>query len=586
MSNIPRTEYPRPQFERELWTNLNGQWDFEFDDSNAGEKEKWFLDKSFSKKITVPFCFQSPLSGIGDKSIHDVVWYKRSFNLPENFKGKQVKINFGAVDYITKLWVNGDLVGNHSGGHTAFSFNITNYLTEGENVIVIRVEDDSFECTQPRGKQSWKVENFGCWYTRTTGIWQTVWLEALDKTQIERVKMTPNIDNRSLHIEVFTPEVYEDTILETEIYFEGEYVNTSYVKLTERRTSYSIDVCAKAIDFKVRYWFPGDPHLYDIKFKLKKQNEVKDEVKSYFGMRKISIRDGKILLNNKEYYQRLILDQGYFGDGLLTAESDQMFIDDIKKIKAMGFNGLRKHQKIEDPRFLYWCDKLGLLVWAEMPSTYEFNDTAVENIINEWTEAIKQQYNHPCIVTWTLLNESWGINEVHSNKKQQSLANSLYYLVKSMDQSRLAVSNDGWEHTITDILTIHDYEESGDAFRRNYNNKYKVVNGAPSLGNTKMTYADGYKYSGQPVIISEYGGIAFAEDKGWGYGNKVETEEQFIARFESITKAIMDLDYVCGYCYTQLTDVEQEVNGLMDWNHNLKFDIKKIYDIVRNVKKN
>ncbi|MCM0649661.1 beta galactosidase jelly roll domain-containing protein [Clostridium swellfunianum] len=583
--NIPRNEYPRPQFERELWMNLNGQWDFDFDDNNVGEAEKWYAAKSLEKKITVPFCYQSSLSGIGDKSMHDVVWYKRSFTVPESFKGKRVKLNFGAVDYIAKVWVNGNLVGSHKGGHIAFSFDITDSLVEGENLVAIRVEDDSFDCSQPRGKQTWKEGNFGCWYTRTTGIWQTVWLEAVDKIHIERVKMTPDIDNRCLHIEVFTPEVYKDTILETEIHYEGKYINTSYVKLVEKRTSYSIDVCGKAIDFKVSYWWPGDPHLYDIKFKLKKLDGVKDEVNSYFGMRKISVRDGKIMLNNKEYYQRLILDQGYFGDGLLTAESEQMFIDDIKKIKSMGFNGLRKHQKIEDPRFLYWCDKLGMLVWAEMPSTYEFDDRAVENIMYEWTEAVKQQYNHPSIIIWTLMNESWGINEVYANKKQQSLANALYYMVKSMDQSRLLVSNDGWEHTITDILTIHDYVEKGDDVREDYKDKEKIVNGAPSKGNTKRTFAEGYSYEGQPVIISEYGGIAFAKDSGWGYGNKVETEEKFLVRFESITKAFMELDYACGYCYTQLTDVEQEVNGLMDWNHNLKFDPKKIHDIVRNIKK-
>ncbi|MDO6355877.1 glycoside hydrolase family 2 TIM barrel-domain containing protein [Caloramator sp. CAR-1] len=576
--NIPRNEYPRPNFKRNNWINLNGEWDFEFDDANLGEKEKWFLGKQFSRKILVPFCYQSKLSGIGDRSVHDIVWYHRKININKN--DKRIFINFGAVDYFTKLYINGNFVGSHKGGHIAFRFDITDFLNDGENDLYLRVEDRSFDCTQPRGKQTWKVDNFACWYTRTTGIWQTVWLENLDDFHLERVKITTDIDNRTIEVEAYFNNILENGLLEVEISFEGKKIKKFWTEIKQKREKFILDVCDDNAQFKIYYWSPEEPKLYDIKFRIIHNGNIKDEVESYFGMRKISIRDGKILLNNKEYYQKLILDQGYYGDGLLTAPSDEWFVEDIKKIKDMGFNGLRKHQKIEDQRFLYYCDKYGLLVWAEMPSTYEFNDIAIENIIYEWQEAVKQQYNHPCIITWTLLNESWGVNEIYNNKKQQSLANALYFYIKALDSSRLLISNDGWEHTISDILTIHDYIEDGEIFRKLYLEKEKIVNGAASIINPKFNFAEGYKYEGQPVLLSEYGGIAFSNVEGWGYGNKVRTEEEFLERFKKITHAIMDIPYICGFCYTQLTDVEQEMNGLMDWYHKMKFDPEKIKKII------
>lgn len=576
-----RPEYPRPQFKRKLWLNLNGDWDFEFDDLNLGEKEEWqrggFL---LSKKIVVPFCYQSKLSGIGEDSKHDVVWYKKTFELPESFKRKRAFINFGASDYMTKLWVNGIFVGYHKGGHVGFGFDITNYINSGENTLAVRVEDAYYDCTQPRGKQSWKDSNFGCWYTRTTGIWQTVWLEAVEDVYIERIKMTPDVDNRLLHIEAYFNKVVDNLTFQADIHFEGKFINRASVLVNKQTMRFSVDVGTDEIDFKVMLWFPGYPKLYDIKFNLFSVDKQYDEVESYFGMRKVEARDGKIYLNNRPYYQRLILDQGYFGDGLLTAESDELFVHDIKTIKEMGFNGLRKHQKIEDPRFLYWCDKLGMLVWAEMPSAYEFNDRAIENVLYEWQEAVKQQYNNPSIIVWTLLNESWGINEIASNEKQQSHLNSLYYMVKSYDASRLIVGNDGWEHCLTDILTIHDYIEDGDQFAKIYKNKGEIVNAAPSIVSNKANYAKGYSYKGQPIVISEYGGIAFNKSAGWGYGKKVTTEEEFIERFKKITHAIMNTDYICGFCYTQLTDVQQEVNGLMDEHHRVKFDVNRIREVV------
>ena len=584
-NDIIRNEYPRPQFVRDLWQNLNGKWEFAFDDNDRGEKEQWFLDKEFEHEIIVPFCYQSELSGIEDNKQHHIIWYKREFELAEDFVDKRVFLNFEAVDYKTRLWVNGKFVGEHKGGHVPFKFDITNHLKEANNKIVVRVEDKN-KCNQPIGKQSWKDDNFLCWYTRTTGIWQTVWLEAVDDFHLTEVKMTPDIDQGQLEIEAYTSDYYQAGLLEVEISFQGELIKKISTNIKESKTNLSVDVSSKSSNFRLEYWSPENPRLYDIKFRLKDKGKIKDEVDSYFGMRKISLKEnGKILLNNKEYYQKLILDQGYYNQGLMTATSDQDFINDIKKIKAMGFNGVRKHQKIEDRRFMYWCDKLGLLMWAEMPSAFEFDDRAINNFIAENQKMIKKHYNHPSVITWVLLNESWGVNEIYSNSKQQSFSDALYHLTKALDDSRPVISNDGWEHTTSDILTIHDYVEDADTFKEKYKDKTKVVNGSPSITSRKENYSQGYSYDNQPIMISEYGGIAFdasnnKQEDSWGYGDDVSDKEEFLERFKKLTHAIMDLDYIFGFCYTQLTDVEQEINGLLDEKHNLKFASEKIKEIL------
>ena len=576
-----KLHYPRPQFVRDNWLNLNGEWEFEFDDKNIGEIERWFEKKAFSKKIEVPFCYQSENSGIEDSIKHEIVWYKRSF-ICSKLEGERTIIHFEAADYETKLWVNGQYVGSHRGGHVPFQFEITNEILAGENEIVVRVEDRN-SCEQPIGKQSWKEDNFLCWYTRTTGIWQSVWIETVNDFFIEDIKMNPNIDTSKIEIDAYLDGEVKRGYLEAEIYFKGEFIRKSGVSVINNRARLSIDVSAETPDFRVEYWTPDTPNLYDITFTLSAQDEVKDIVKSYFGMRKTSMKGPKILLNNKEFYQKLILDQGYYENGLMTPKSVENIKSDLCKVKEMGFNGVRKHQKIADNRYMYLCDTLGLVMWAEMPSAFEFNDRAMENTIQEMKGLIKKHYNHPSVIVYTLLNESWGINEVYDNKEQQNFVNALYYMVKAMDSSRLIVGNDGWEHTITDILTIHDYNSDSEAMRECYANMEKAVNGSPSLTSKKENYCEGYHYKGGPVMISEYGGVAFTnndEKDAWGYGTRPKSEEEVLERIKDLTQAVMDIDYVCGFCYTQLTDVEQEINGLLDHQHNYKFDPKKVKEIL------
>ncbi|MBT2216007.1 glycoside hydrolase family 2 [Virgibacillus dakarensis] len=577
-----RTEYPRPQFKRDSWVNLNGIWKFTFDDQNAGEKNQWFLNPVFSQDIQVPFTYETNASGIGEETFHPYVWYHRSFVIPNEEVGKKVILRFQASDYITKVWINGTFIGEHTGGNAAFSFDITDVMKwETENKLVVKVED-SQSCYQPRGKQRWEDKNFECWYVQSTGIWQTVWLEFVSETNIDQVKITPNIDTHSVAFDYrLSGFINDDHKLETIIRFKGEKVKEFVFQPDRPNMSLKIDLLSDFHRWKVMHWTPESPNLYDVTFRLMKNGEIVDEVQSYFGMRKVSIKDGQVLLNNRPIYQKLLLDQGYWPDTLLTPPSDAAIIEDIEKVLAMGFNGVRKHQKLEDERFLYWADKKGLLVWSEMAATYEFSDEAVENFTKEWLEVIQQHYNHPSIITWVPFNESWGIPNISKDRKQQTFTESIYYLTKSIDPARPVIVNDGWEHTISDIIALHDYEEFGELFYNRYKEKDLIVNNEIPHNKHKYAFADGYTYKGQPVIITEYGGIAFNNGSGWGYGNQVNTEEEFLKRYRSITDAIKAIPYITGYVYTQVTDVQQEINGLLKEDRTPKIALEKIKEINR-----
>lgn len=576
-----RQEYPRPQFVRADWMNLNGEWDFRFDDGNLGEQQQWYNGTAMDRTIIVPFSYESKASGIGEEEHHGNVWYQKKVTLPEKYKDKRAVLHFQAADYRTKVWVNGTFIGQHEGGYAAFSFDVTQALDDSANeqTIVVKIED-SLSCFQPRGKQRWKDENYGCWYTQTTGIWQTVWLEFVNDTSIGDVKITPDIDTRSVHFQYrINGSAGPRLRVETAITFQGKPVKQVSAVVDRETVSLSLDITSDIHEWRVMLWRPGQPNLYDVEFVLYDGDKPVDRVTSYFGMRKISIENGFIYLNNQPLYQRLLLDQGYWPESLLTPPSEEAIIEDIDKTLEMGFNGVRKHQKIEDPRFLYWCDRKGLLVWSEMAATYEYSDEAVRCFTQEWADIVRQHYNHPCIVTWVPFNESWGIPQVYTDRKQQAFTEAIYHLTKSLDATRPVVVNDGWEHTVSDILTLHDYEEFGEKFASRYRDKEPIVRNEHSFSKHRLAFAGGYEYKGQPIIISEYGGIAFKDGKGWGYGSKVQSEEDFLRRYREITQAIKDVPYVCGYCYTQTTDVQQEINGLLTEDRQPKIDLKKIRDI-------
>ncbi|MFS0750006.1 glycoside hydrolase family 2 protein [Oceanobacillus sp. 1P07AA] len=575
-----RTEYPRPQYQRHDWQNLNGTWKFSFDDNNMGEKSQWHSKPPFANEIQVPFTYETKASGIGDETFHPYVWYQRQLQIPNEHADKRVILRFQASDYLTKVWINGVFVGSHAGGYAAFSFDISDVIdTSKDNELVVKVED-SQSCYQPRGKQRWIDNNFGCWYVQQTGIWQTVWLEFLPETTLDNVKITPKLDTNSVDFEYqlnYLPK--EPCRIETTIQFNGEMVKQFSITPNRINEQMEVSIVSDFHEWKVKHWTPEHPNLYDVTFKVYVEEALTDEVNSYFGMRKISIKDGKVLLNNTPIYQKLLLDQGYWADTMLTPPSDDAMIEDIEKTIAMGYNGVRKHQKVEDERFLYWCDKKGLLVWSEMAATYEFSDVAIENFTREWQEIVKQHYNHPSIITWVPFNESWGVPQIFTDRKQQTFTEAIYYLTKSIDADRPVIVNDGWEHTISDIIALHDYEELGDVFYDRYKDKEPILENKIPHNNGKYAFAQGYSYKGQPVIITEYGGIAFRDEKGWGYGNQVSTTEAFLNRFQQITDAIKKLPYVSGYCYTQTTDVQQEVNGLLKENREPKVALEKIKEV-------
>lgn len=581
-------DYPRPQFVRKDWMNLNGLWDFAFDDKNIGEKEKWYKSFHGDLQIQVPFTYETKLSGIQDESRHDNIWYRRTIEVDGNkLNSNRFVIHFEGSDYYTKLWVNGQYAGSHRGGYARFSFDISDLVRDGVNELVVKVED-SFDQQQPRGKQRWSAENFRCWYVQTTGIWKTVWTEFVPNVNLDYVKMTPNIQDfcMELEVDVNVPEELLDgqLLLEIAVSFEGRLVSRSYVTLLQSHMKTNIDLSVKDdinIQISAKTWSPEHPYLYDVVFRIVDGDRVWDEVGSYFAMREVRIEGSKVLLNGRPLYQRLILDQGYWRDSHLTPPSEEALIEDIDRILAMGYNGLRKHQKIEDERFLYWCDVKGVLVWSEAAAAYQFTDTAINMFTAEWMEIVKQNYNHPCIITWTPFNESWGIERIKTCREQQAFTEAIYYLTKSMDKTRPVIVNDGWEHTVSDILTLHDYEVSGAVFNRRYSEYKEEIQKSEVFHNRFYTaFAEGYEYKGQPVIISEFGGIAYDNgDSGWGYGGKESTVEKFIQRFDDITTAIKDLPYVCGYCYTQVTDVQQEINGLMDIDRNFKIKPEIVYEI-------
>lgn len=580
-------DYPRPQFVRTDWENLNGTWDFGFDDENAGEKEKWYQEFKGDKKINVPFTYETKLSGIQDETRHDFIWYHRTINVDGvKLENNRYILHFEGSDFITKVWVNGAYAGSHRGGYARCSFDVTNLVHDGENELTVKVED-SFDTQQPRGKQRWINENFGCWYVQTTGIWKTVWSEYVPKISLASVKMTPDLQNAALKLEyevaAAEKDLDDDLMITATVSFRGTTVAKQCVLANQKHVETTINVAYEGtvgLEWGVRVWTPAEPDLYDIDFAVTHKGEIVDTVGSYFAMREIRIDGPNILLNGHPLYQRLILDQGYWKDSHLTPPSEEALIEDIDKIHALGYNGLRKHQKTEDERFLYWCDVKGMLVWSEMAAAYRYTDYAVEEFTKEWMEIVRQNYNHPCIITWTPMNESWGVSQIETRKVEQHFTEAVYYLTKSLDTMRPVIVNDGWEHTVSDIITLHDYEEVGDTLYKRYTEYKDQILTTEVYHSGKSALANGYEYKGQPIIISEYGGIAFNnDDSGWGYGNKVNSKEDFIKRFDDITTAVKKIPYCCGFCYTQVSDVQQEINGLMDMERNFKVESEIIKEI-------
>jgi beta-galactosidase/beta-glucuronidase len=575
---IPRPEYPRPQFVREEWMNLNGTWNFRADDADLGLQQSWFSADQFPGKILVPFSIESDKSGVGDRSFHPCVWYQRQFQIPEKWTGQQILLNFGAVDYRATVWVNGIVVASHEGGHTPFHCDITRAVRDGDNSLTVRAEDPPDDRYIPRGKQHWESEPATIFYARTTGIWQTVWLEPVAHNYLESVRITPKIDG-SVEFETKIKAPGESLFVTIAIQRNGRTITTGMSLTDGPRAIIGANVSHPQL------WSPDSPNLYSVQIELHGPGGLIDRVNSYFGFRSISAQDGKILLNGNPIYLKTVLDQGYWPESNLTPPSDEAIQDDIRRTKEMGFNGVRKHQKVEDPRFLYWADKLGLLVSAEMANAYLFNADSVGRMTREWIEVVNRDYNHPSIVIWVPVNESWGVPNV-ADRQQQAHLRALYHLTKSLDDTRLVIDNDGWEHTeATDLFAIHDYTRSGEEFIRRFQNVARDTVPLPLYG--KLYLAPGQRYNGSPIFLSEFGGIGYVPPEersrvpanAWGYSGVEPSAEAALARMRGLYEAVAGLRQIAGICYTQLYDVEQEVNGLMTYDRRMKFDPRAIREI-------
>lgn len=574
---IPRPEFPQPQFERAEWANLNGRWQFDFDDGNAGLAEHWEApNHRFTRDITVPFCFESKNSGIGDTSFHPWVWYRRGFTIPRDLGTRRVLLHFGAVDYRARVWINGQMAGTHEAGNVPFAFDITNLLKPRENFVTVRAEDPPTDRYIPRGKQYWKPESEGIFYTRTSGIWQTAWLEPVAETHIESIRITAPMDGTARFYAHLAGKP-EGLKLKGVVTFHGQSVGEFEVTLNDTRATAGMIVAEPAL------WSPEHPNLYDVTFQLVDGSRIVDSVKSYFGFRSVGTENGRVTLNGRPFYLKMVLDQGYWPDSILTPPSDEAIQYDIKMTKAMGFNGVRKHQKLADPRFLYWADKMGLLVSSEMANAFEFDDEAVGRFTHEWIAALERDYDHPSIVIWVPINESWGVPDLHQ-PAQQNYLKELYSLTHALDSTRLVIDNEGWGHTdMTDLFALHDYARTGDLLAEKYKDLGKP--GATIPGNGQPALAPGYRYNGTPFYLSEFGGIAYVPPghkvpgKSWGYAGVEKTPESALARLRGLYEGIARTPAFAGICYTQLTDVEQEVNGLMTYDRKPKYDTEEVRKI-------
>lgn len=551
-----REEYPRPQFMRKNWMNLNGIWQFELDNGKSGFDRGFAnIGKNLSAQINVPFCPQSKLSGVEYMDFIFGAWYKRSFKL-KNVNDYRTVLHFGAVDYKAKVFINGINVGEHIGGFTSFEIDISNYITNGENEIAVYAEDDERTFKRPIGKQAPFYKPKGARYTRTTGIWQTVWLEFTPKRFIEWVKYYPDVENSSVTIEVKTSH---SGALLTKISYDDKQIALNNCLMNGGIKRFTVNLSEKHL------WEIGKGRLYDVEFEF-----GEDKVKSYFGLREVNFDGMKFMLNGKSVFQRLVLDQGFYPEGIYTAPNDSDFKRDIELALACGFNGARLHQKIFEERFLYYCDKMGYIVWGEFPDWgLECDDEKdIYILLPQWLEAMKRDFNHPSIVIWCPTNEKY--------RQSKSFMKMLYAATKNYDSTRPCVDASGNAHTKTDIFDFHDYNQDVEKFKEFYNSFEK---GTP-IEDFEFKIMP---YNGEPVMVSEYGGARWSSDEkdSWGYGNAPKTKEEFYERFEGLTSALMNNKCISGICYTQLYDVEQEQNGLYSYERIPKFDCDRFKKILQ-----
>jgi len=565
----PRPEYPRPQMVRPTWLNLNGPWGFAFDPGRSGVQRGLPHAERLDREILVPFCPESTLSGIGDTDFHPGAWYKRSFSIPETWEGQRILLHVDAADHDATVWVNGRQVGRHTGGYTPFTMDITDAVIRGANDLTLYAEDETRSPWTASGKQCPDYASRRCHYTRTTGLWQTVWLEPVPQTYVSALRITPDLQSAQITVEATVAGRPTRGTLTAAATLDGRAAGSAQAAFVGQtaRVVLSLDAVAP--------WGPGHPTLYDLSLSLETANGSRDLITSYFGLRSLALSDRAILLNGEPLFQRLVLDQGFYPDGIYTAPSDEDLRNDIEISMGLGFNGGRLHEKLFEPRFLYWADRLGYLVWGEFPNwgLDVSQPRALEIFMPQWLEALQRDYGHPAIVGWCPFNET-------QYDQDPKVIHTVYKVTKAIDPTRPVIDTSGYQHVETDIYDAHDYDQNVAEFTARYE---AFADGAEPFRNRPDHDC---AYSGQPYFVSEYGGIWWDPDRnseqGWGYGNidgRPRSPEQFLARYRGLTQALLLNPRVCAFCYTQLYDVEQEVNGLYTYRRSPKFDPSVIREI-------
>lgn len=579
---------PNPQFTRESTTDLTGTWQFAFDDADLGLGQVWFAScHEFTREITVPYPPEAPLSNIHETGFHKTMWYRRVFSDPRRSRSDHLLLRFGAVDYHTTVWVNGRFVGIHEGGSTPFSFDITHAILDsaGEHVVTVRVEDDPGDLEQPRGKQDWRAIPRGIHYNRTSGIWQPVWIEVVPHVHIESIRWDFSRENWMLEFEAtLSDQPRGETALTIDLELGDETIASMTCSVHGRIVHGSLDLRRDdaAMDRETLLWHPHRTTLLGARLTLRTRGQRDDEVLSYAGLRMITVDGRKIRLNGRQLYQRLVLNQGYWPESHLAAPSNDALKREVELILDLGFNGARNHQKVEGPRFLFWADTLGLLVWSEMPSAFTYTDRGIDRHLREWRDVIVRDRNHPSIITWVPFNESWGVDNVGYSANQQNAVKSAYFATHQLDGTRPVVGNDGWENVIGDILTIHDYSWNPSMLNHRYGTESTPADMSEryETGSRRLVVND-YDMSEKPVILSEFGGVSYApeqEENWFGYGS-VHTPEEFLEKYRELVGTVSESKQLAGFCYTQLTDIMQETNGLLTEYREPKIDIEKLHAI-------
>ncbi|MBQ8046875.1 MAG: beta-glucuronidase [Prevotella sp.] len=573
-----RSEYPRPQFERSEWQCLNGTWTCQLDFGKSGEENGLQASKGFETSIVVPFCPESELSGIGHKDFIPAIWYHRTLSIPQSWDGRHILLHFAGVDYRSNIYIDGRQVFEHYGGGASWSVDITPYVQAGKtHHLVVYAQDDVRSRLQPGGKQSRRLYSYECFYTRVTGIWAPVWIEPVAKNGLKNCRITPDLDGKQF---VFEPEFLETDEDGTTLTITVKDGN----KTVGARTVKASNSAFVAIPVKnPKTWSPEEPFLYDVEYTVNDKNGKEiDCVSAYAGMRKVELRDGVFYLNNQPYYQRLVLDQGYYPDGQWTAPSDEALKRDIVLAKEAGFNGARLHQKVFDQRYFYWADHLGYLTWGESPS-WEMdwtNQIAARNMIAEWEECVARDYNVPSLVAWSPLNETWMIDV---DRQRERLTNDLYFITRRLDRTRPVVTTSGGYHAgHTDIYAEHTYVQDPVAL-------YHQLEMKPD-GSVYTQFPDkSAAWKGEAYMIDEFGGIRWvqqmkaqevtSEDQFWGYGKDPQSLEEYYQRLEEQVDVILSIPHITGFCYTQIVDVELEKNGIYTYDRERKFDMQRIHRI-------